>query len=69
MSDANKIEMANFATPGRIGKVDRVKFLAMREALLSVFPATAPGITSAEVKQQILHLLPQDLLPDGAKAG
>jgi hypothetical protein len=69
MSDANKIEIANFVTPGRIVKVDRVKFLAMRDALLSVLPAKAPGITSSEVKERILHLLPQDLFPGGARAG
>lgn len=69
MSNQSKIEIENFTTPGRVVKVDKAKFVAMRDTLLSVLPASAPGITSAQAKEQLLPLLPQDLFPDGAKAG
>jgi hypothetical protein len=69
MPDVDNIGIENFATPGRILMVERVKFLAMRDVLLSVLPAKAPRITSAEVKGRILHVLAQDLFPGTAKAG
>jgi hypothetical protein len=52
-----------------VERVDRAKYLAMKEALISVLPGTSPGLTVAEVKTHILPLLPQDLFPEGAKAG
>lgn len=69
MSDTAKIEIENFTTPGRVVNVDKAKFVAMRDALLSVLPEHAPGITSAQAKEQLLPLLPQDLFPGGANAG
>lgn len=64
-----KIEIENFTSPGHVVKVDRAKYLAMRDALLTVLPEAAPGITAAEAKEKLLALLPQDLFPGGAKAG
>lgn len=69
MSEADKIEIENFTTPGRVVQVDRAKYVAMRDAFLAMLPPVAPGITSAEVKKKLLPLLPQDLFPAGAKAG
>ena len=68
-SDADKIEIENVNSPGRIERVDRAKYEAMREALLSVLPKTSPGLTVAEAKAELLPLLPQALFPQGAKAG
>ncbi|EGI78582.1 DUF6958 family protein [Hylemonella gracilis] len=67
--DTDKVEIENINTPGRVERVDRAKYLAMKEALMSVLPKTSPGLTVAEVKSAILPLLPQDLFPAGAKAG
>lgn len=69
MSDADKIEIENVMSPGRITRVDKTKYLAMESALLSVLPERAPGMTIAQAKQQLLPLLPQDLFPGGEKAG
>lgn len=69
MADAGKIEIENFTSPGHVVKVDRGKYLAMRDALLAVLPTAPPGLTAAEAKQKLLPLLPQDLFPGGAKAG
>jgi hypothetical protein len=68
-NDDDKIMIENINTPGRVERVDRAKYLAMKEALTSVLPRTSPGMTGAEVKTAILPLLPQTLFPEGAKAG
>ncbi|MGF6158391.1 hypothetical protein M2267_003658 [Ensifer sp. KUDG1] len=68
-SPAEKIEIENIVSPGHKHRVDRVKYEAMREALLAVLPPSAPGLSVAEAKERLLPLLPQDLFPEGAKAG
>lgn len=50
-------------------RLDRSKFEAMRDALLSVLPKNAPGITVAEAKTRLLKRLPQTQFPNGEKAG
>ncbi|MCO5059122.1 MAG: hypothetical protein M9905_14860 [Rhizobiaceae bacterium] len=50
-------------------RLDRAKFEAMRDALLSVLPESDPGITVAEAKKRLLKRLPQDQFPNGEKAG
>lgn len=66
---AEKIEIENIASSGHVYRVDRVRYEAMRTALLAVLPASAPGLTVAQAKEALLPLLPQDLFPGGAKAG
>ena len=67
--DTDKIEIRNVNSPDHVERVDRAKYVAMREALLSVLPRTSPGLTVAEAKAELLPLLPQSLFPEGAKAG
>ncbi|WP_438008122.1 hypothetical protein WME89_05055 [Sorangium sp. So ce321] len=43
----DEIEIENVLSPGRTARVDRVKYTAMREALLGVLPVTQPGLTVA----------------------
>ena len=69
MPVSDKIEIENFVSPGHVYRVDRAKFMAMRDALLAVLPPQAPGLTSPEAKKGLLPLLPQALFPGGAKAG
>jgi hypothetical protein len=64
-----KIEIENVVSPGHTYRVDRVKYAAMREALLKVLPASQPGMTVAEAREALLPLLDADLFPDGNKAG
>ncbi|KQW70421.1 hypothetical protein ASE17_16130 [Phenylobacterium sp. Root77] len=64
-----KIEVENPNSPGRVTRVDGAKYAAMREAMLAVLPAEAPGCTVAEAKARLLPLLPGDLFPGGDKAG
>jgi len=67
--EADRIEIENFISPGRTVRVDRAKYVAMREALLAVLPETAPGLSVAEAKARLLPLLPDALFPGGDKAG
>jgi hypothetical protein len=66
---ADKVAMENPNSPDRPIRVDADKYNAMREAILAVLPAKAPGLTVAEAKAQLLPLLPEALFPGGAKAG
>ena len=66
---ADKIEIQNVVSPHHVQKVDRIKYEAMRAALLAVVPAASPGVTLVEAKQRLLPLLPEVLYPGGAKAG
>ncbi len=66
---ADKIEIENFTSPKWRGNVDRAKYEAMRDALLSVLPTFAPGLSVADAKAKLLPLLPEEIFPDGAKAG
>ena len=65
----DRIEIENFTSPGHVQRVDRAKYEAMRDALLKVLPAGAPGLTVAEAKERLLALLPEALFPGGDKAG
>lgn len=65
----DKIQIQNVNTPGRVERVDRAKYDAMREALLSILPLEAPGLTVAAAKDALLPRLPDDLFPQGKTAG
>lgn len=65
----DKIEVENPNTPGRITRLDRAKYEAMRAALLPVLPEVPPGLKVAEAKAALLPHLDHDLFPGGAKAG
>ena len=64
-----KIIIESATSPGFIQRVDRAKYLAMHDALITVLPVEAPGITVAEAKAALLPRLSGDLFPGGAKAG
>ena len=68
MSEPDKIEVQN-PNSGRTERVNRDKYLGMRAAMLQVLPATAPGLTGAEMKAALLPHLPEALFPGGATAG
>lgn len=67
--ESDKIEVENIMSPGRVHRVNRAKYEAMRAALLSVLPKSPPGLTVAEAKAALLPLLPDTLFPGGDKAG
>jgi hypothetical protein len=65
----DKIEIENINTPGRVERVDRAKYIAMRDALLPALPNEAPGLTVPAAKEALLPHLPDDLFPQGKTAG
>lgn len=70
MSDADeKIDIESITSPGRTVRVNKAKYVAMRDALLPVLPADAPGMTVAEAKAALLPGLSKELFPGGEKAG
>lgn len=65
-----KIEVENVKQPaGRVQRVDKAKYEAMKQAFLAALPGDAPGLTVPQIKARLLPHLPQDLFPGGAKAG
>jgi hypothetical protein len=66
---SNRVAVKNISSPGRVVRVDADKYHAMRDALLAVLPAAAPGLTVAEAKARLVPLLPEALFPGGATAG
>lgn len=65
----DKTEVENPNTPGRIQRVDRAKYDAMRAALLPILPDDPPGLNVAEAKAALLPQLDATLFPNGEKAG
>lgn len=68
MPDDHQIEIESI-TSSHVQRVDRKKYTAIREALLAVLPAEAPGLTVAAAKEALLPHLPDSLFPGGEKAG
>ena len=65
----DKIVVENVGQPGKTYRVDARKYATMRDAVLAVLPAEAPGLTPAELIAAVKPRLPQDLFPGGDKAG
>jgi hypothetical protein len=66
---ADRIRIENVNHPGSSTSVDAAMYTAMRDALLEVLPAAAPGMTEAQMRQAVLPKLPAELYPGGARAG
>lgn len=65
-----KVAVQNIIRPqAKPTMLDAAKYEAMREAYLSVLPATAPGLTPAEIRERIGPVLSQSVFPGGEKAG
>lgn len=66
---SEKIEIENVNIPGRSERVDRTKYMAMRDALLAALPDQEPGMTVAEAQAALLPFLSEAVFPGGQKAG
>lgn len=64
-----KIDVENVNTPGKIARVDKAKYLAMKAAMLATLPTSPPGMTAKESKEAAKLHLPEDLFPGGATSG
>lgn len=66
----SKIAVRNVIRPdSKPMMLDETKYNAMRDAYLAVLPATAPGLTPAEIRLRMAPVLSQDVFPGGEKAG
>ena len=63
------ITVENVNVPGRTTRVDAKMYEAMKEAMLEGLPAESPGLTQTQIRQAVVHHLPQELYPGGAKTG
>ncbi len=66
---SDKVVVENINTPGRTERLDRAKYVAMREALLAVLPFEEPGMTVPQANVAVLPRLPDELFPQGATTG
>jgi hypothetical protein len=64
-----RVTVQNILSPSHVVQLDGPKYEAMRRALLKVLPRKKPGLTQAEMREQILTHLSEDEFPGGAKAG
>lgn len=64
-----RVTVQNILSPHHVAQVDGIKYEAMRRALLKVLPREKPGLTQAQMWEQVLAHLPEDEFPGGAKAG
>lgn len=69
MPKDNQVTVHNAISPGHVRNLNAGKFEAMKAAYLKVVPNTSPGLTPTDIQAALLEHLPQDLFPDGAKAG
>ncbi len=65
----DRVRMENVNHPGKSTPVDAGMYKAVREALLAVLPASAPGMTELQMRDAVVPKLPQDLFRGGARAG
>ncbi len=64
-----RIATRNVNHPGSVKELDAGMYEAMRRAYLKVLPKTSPGLTVAQIDERVIAHLPEELFPDGAKAG
>jgi hypothetical protein len=69
MNRTEKIEIENVNHPGHVTLVDANMYGAMKRAFLKILPKTSPGLTEAEIREHAISHLPEELFPEGAKAG
>jgi hypothetical protein len=64
-----KIAIQNVNHPGDVRRVDADMYEAMKRAFLKILPETSPGLTEATIREHVIAHLPEELFPEGAKAG
>jgi hypothetical protein len=64
-----KIAIENVNHPGKVERVDAGMYEAMKLAIMTVLPASSPGMTVGEVQDAVPAHLSEALYPGGAKAG
>lgn len=65
----DKITVENVNHPGKTGRVNGEKYLAMRDAMLAVLSRKSEPVDQTTIKEAVKPLLPQTLFPGGATSG
>jgi hypothetical protein len=65
----DKIEVQNVNQPGSVKTVDAAMYQPLKHGYLAVLPKSSHGLTLAEIRERLHVQLPQELFPNGAKAG
>ena len=65
----DKITIESITSPHHTERVNRAKYMAMREALMAILTDDPPGLTVAEAKDALLPHLSEEHFPGGDKAG
>lgn len=68
-TDTARVMLENINHPNSARSADAKMYQAMKRAVLKILPGKSPGLTVAEVEERVLPHLPEDLFPDGARAG
>ena len=69
VNKAEKIDVENVNHPGELKQVDAEFYKAMKKAYLKILPKASPGLTLTEIQERLRPHLPEELFPNGAKAG
>ena len=64
-----KVVVENVNVPGHTTRVNKAMYDGMKKAMWKVLPTNSPGLTQNEIRESVIPHLPDDLYPDGAKAG
>lgn len=64
-----RIDVENVNVPGHITRVDKTRYMAMKQAMLKVLPKKSPGLTQTEIRESVIPHLDEAAFPGGAKAG
>lgn len=57
------IVVENINHPGQTARVDATKYRAAREAMMTLLPATVPGMSQHEMMLAMREALPVDIFP------
>ena len=64
-----KIIVENINVPGAKTRLNKNMYVAMKKAMWMILPQGSPGLSQSEIRTGVIPHLPDDLYPDGAKAG
>ena len=64
-----RVTVENVNVPGYTTTIDATRYHAMRQALLKVLPAQAPGLTQTEMRAALPAQVSPELFPDAGKVG
>lgn len=68
-SKSDKVGVENINVPGYTTRVDKKKYLAIKNSMMKVLPERPPGLNQNQIKEIITSMVPEKLFPNGEKVG